>query len=124
MVHPTADVRKRSTEVRTDEFQVGVAIEQSRGDDASHRNGILEHVSEGAGQFVSFDLFGGHRLGGMEQDRNTQFLGAGIEPVKLGFVAPGPCEVGVEENADKAEFLDASIEFSGRCGFILHWQSA
>ena len=71
MIHAAANVGKCSAEVGTDEFQLGMPVEQTAGDDTSHRNRVLEHVAKGAGQLVPFDLFGRHRFGRMKQNGNS-----------------------------------------------------
>ena len=119
VIHASADVRQRAAEMRADDLELRMLVEQTAGDDAGHGDGVLEHVAECAGEFVALHLFGGHGLGRVQQQRHTEFLGTGVEPVELRFVAPRAREVGVKQNAHEPELLHATIEFSCGGGLVL-----
>ena len=59
MVHAPADVGQRAAEMRADELQPGMLVQQAAGDDARHGDGVFKHVSQRAGELIALRLLGG-----------------------------------------------------------------
>lgn len=101
-----------------------MTIQKSAGDDSSQCDCVFEHIAEGAGQFITFDLFGRHRFGWVKQDGDVELFGLLEKPMELRFIAPATSQIGVEKDSNEAQSPNTPVEFIGGGLWILHRQRA